>query len=91
MSKYIVLKPIPVDGEKLSTGTVVDAAGWRNLRTLISGRYLAPYDEPVQDEAVQFVDDEVVKPRRGRPPKQASAPVVEADAPAESGGEGYGA
>lgn len=75
MSKYIVMKPIPVDGDKLPTGTVVDAAGWRNLRSLIAARYLAPYDEPVQDEAVQFVQDEVVKPRRGRPPKQTPAPV----------------
>lgn len=74
MSKYIVMKPIPVDGEKLPTGTVVNAAEWRNLRTLIAGRYLKPVEDASEDD-VQFVTDEVVKPRRGRPPRQTAEPA----------------
>lgn len=43
--KYLVRKPLPADGDVLQPGTVVDAQDWRNLRTLISGRYLEPYAE----------------------------------------------
>lgn len=82
MSKYIVCKPIPVDGDVLPTGMVVDAAEWRNLRSLIAGRYLKHVVE--EPQAMVFVkDDEVVKPRRGRPPKQTPAPE---DPVAESAG-----
>lgn len=39
---YRVLKPISSDdGSTIATGTLVDAAGWRNLRALVNGRYLS--------------------------------------------------
>lgn len=38
---YKVLKPIPVGlGQFLSTGAIVEADNWRNLRQLVNGRYL---------------------------------------------------
>lgn len=44
---YQVLKPIPIDNETIPSGTIVDAADWRNLRALIAGRYLVEVrDEP---------------------------------------------
>lgn len=46
---YRVLKPIPKgDGSSIPAGELVDASKWRNLRTLISGRYLVEVSEPVQ-------------------------------------------
>lgn len=66
---YLVLKPIPVNDGVIPSGEVVDAEEWRNLRTLISGRYLAP--EPVPAKAV-------TAPKR-------EAPVAQpAEAPAEA-------
>jgi hypothetical protein len=39
---YRVLKPISTsDGSTIPTGTLVEAEGWRNLRQLINGRFLA--------------------------------------------------
>lgn len=38
---YKALKPIPKgDGSVFMAGEFVDAAKWRNLRTLLNGRYL---------------------------------------------------
>lgn len=36
-----VLKPISQDGVMITTGTIVDASAWRNVRALINNRYLA--------------------------------------------------
>jgi hypothetical protein len=57
---YRVLKPISAgDGSTIPTGTLVDAEGWRNVRQLVNGRFLAEVMEktisvepPVQDEVV---------------------------------------
>jgi len=57
---YRVLKPISAgDGSTIPTGTHVDAGGWRNVRKLINGRFLAEVTEnvvsvepPVQEEVV---------------------------------------
>ena len=39
---YRVLKPISAgDGSTIPTGTLVDAEGWRNVRQLVNGRFLA--------------------------------------------------
>ena len=39
---YRVLKPISAsDGSTIPTGTLVEAEGWRNLRQLVNGRFLA--------------------------------------------------
>jgi len=59
---YRVLKPISADdGSMIPTGTLVDAGGWRNVRALVNGRYLAevmdapaPASAPVEgEEAVE--------------------------------------
>jgi len=58
---YRVLKPISAgDGSTIPTGTLVDAGGWRNVRQLVNGRFLAEVTEnvvsvepPVQDEVVE--------------------------------------
>lgn len=39
---HIVCRPLPLGTEILATGTEVDADSWRNLRKLISQRYLRP-------------------------------------------------
>lgn len=44
---YKVTKPISNNGVVIPAGTVVDAASWRNLRSLINGRYLVECAEPV--------------------------------------------
>lgn len=44
---YKVIKPIAKNGEVIPTGTVVDAASWRNLRSLINGRYLVECADPL--------------------------------------------
>ena len=57
---YRVLKPISAgDGSTIPTGTLVDAEGWRNVRQLVNGRFLAEVMEktisvepPVQVEVV---------------------------------------
>jgi len=57
---YRVLKPISAgDGSTIPTGTLVDAEGWRNVRQLVNGRFLAEVMEktisiepPVQNEVV---------------------------------------
>ena len=58
---YRVLKPISAgDGSTIPTGTLVDAGGWRNVRQLVNGRFLAEVMEKtisieplVQDEVVE--------------------------------------
>lgn len=68
---YRVTKPIPKgDGTVVPTGALVDAAKWRNLRTLIGGRYLVevldaivPAPQPVAPEAKAVEED---KPRTAR-------------------------
>ena len=58
---YRVLKPISAsDGSTIPTGTLVEAEGWRNLRQLVNGRFLAEVMEktisiepPVEDEVVE--------------------------------------
>lgn len=56
---YRVLKPISADdGSTIPTGTLVDAGGWRNVRALINGRYLAEVMDapaPVVKEVVEEV------------------------------------
>lgn len=48
---YRVLKPIPNgDGTYHQTGDLVEAGGWRNLRALVSGRYLVEVVEAVEPE-----------------------------------------
>lgn len=55
---YRVLKPISADdGSVIPTGTLVEAGGWRNVRALVNGRYLAevmdaPAPAPVEEEEV---------------------------------------
>ena len=58
---YRVLKPISAgDGSTIPTGTLVEAEGWRNLRQLVNGRFLAEVTEnvvsvepPAEDEVVE--------------------------------------
>jgi hypothetical protein len=58
---YRVLKPISAsDGSTIPTGTLVEAEGWRNLRQLVNGRFLAEVtenvvsvDPPVKEEVVE--------------------------------------
>ena len=58
---YRVLKPISAsDGSTIPTGTLVEAEGWRNLRQLVNGRFLAEVMEktisvepPAEDEVVE--------------------------------------
>lgn len=60
---YRVLKPISADdGSTIATGTLVDAAGWRNLRALVNGRYLSEVAVEV-NVAVESVEIEEVKPK----------------------------
>lgn len=60
--KAKILKPVVSDGKKLQTGSIVDVSGWRNTKTLVSGRY------------IEFVDEsaEAVKPKA----KEETTPVV---------------
>jgi len=46
---YKVTKKIPTgDGSFIPVGEIVDGAGWRNLKSLISNRFLMPLlDAPV--------------------------------------------
>jgi hypothetical protein len=58
---YRVLKPISAgDGSTIPTGTLVDAGGWRNVRQLVNGRFLAEVAEnvvsvepPAEEEVVE--------------------------------------
>jgi len=48
---YKVTKKIPVgDGSFINVGEIVDGAGWRNLKSLISNRYLLPLSEVVVEK-----------------------------------------
>jgi hypothetical protein len=44
---YKVTKPIQQNGSVIPAGTIVDASSWRNLRSLINGRFLVECAEPV--------------------------------------------
>ena len=58
---YRVLKPISAgDGSTIPTGTLVEAEGWRNLRQLVNGRFLAEVTENVVS-VEPLVQDEVVE------------------------------
>lgn len=51
--KYRVMKPIPADdGSVIPSGEIVEADGWRNVRQLVNGRYLAPLVEVPVDAVV---------------------------------------
>jgi hypothetical protein len=58
---YRVLKPISAgDGSTIPTGTLVDAGGWRNVRQLVNGRFLAE----VMDKTISvepLAEEEVVE------------------------------
>lgn len=56
---YQVLKQIPVKDGYIAVGEIVDGSQWRNLRGLVSSRYLAPVliaDEvkPAKPKATQI-------------------------------------
>jgi hypothetical protein len=75
---YRVNKPIPKgDGTFIASGTLVDGKQWRNLRSLIAGRYLvevldaipsapAPAPAPVVEKVVEASAVEEEKPRSSR-------------------------
>lgn len=77
--KYKVMKPIPADdGSVIPTGEVVKAEGWRNVRQLVNGRYLAPLFEvpadaivvetpAVESPAGEQVESEQPKPKAKKP------------------------
>lgn len=64
--KYIVLKPLEVDGKTLSNGDVVDASNWRNVKSLVDLRYLAP-------EVSGTVAPQAAIPKKPAPRKTTSA------------------
>ena len=66
---YKVLKPIPNgDGTYFQAGEIVAADGWRNLRQLVNGRYLAEVLEvpAAQDDAEEPAEAESPAPRKKR-------------------------
>lgn len=71
---YLVLKPIPVNDGVIASGEVVDAENWRNLRTLISGRYLSPDPVPAKAAAKQSSAANI-EVEDAPAPAPASAPV----------------
>jgi hypothetical protein len=59
---YKVNKPIPKgDGTMIAAGTIVDGRGWRNLRTLVSNRWLIPVEVVAADATVVVADAEPVQ------------------------------
>ena len=76
---YRVTKPIPKgDGSTIPSGTLVDAKGWRNLRTLINGRYLVEVVDAIPSKPAP-------KPAPVVAPKaEVEAPVVEEEKPRPS-------
>lgn len=79
---YRVLKPVPTDHDAIPTGTIVDASGWRNVRTLVAGRYLEPVtdDETPAHKPAHKVADKPVKVAAKRvAAKPAVDPVAESD------------
>lgn len=67
-----ILKPIPKgDGSFLSVGEIVDASKWRNMRTLVNGRYLVEVMEapkPVKQVKVE-------EPKVEEPKAEGQAPI----------------
>jgi hypothetical protein len=63
--RYIVLKPIPDTDGLIPSGTIVDDPQWRQLRALVSMRYL----QTVPDDYVPAGEDTETKAKRGRPAK----------------------
>jgi len=48
---YKVTKRIPSgNGSFIDVGEIVDASGWRNLRSLVSNRYLTPWAEAAPEK-----------------------------------------
>ena len=67
---YRVLKPIAGNGELIPTGTLVDAAKWRNLRALVNNRYLIEVFEQVANQPAPSVVQTIVdKPEPAKKPK----------------------
>lgn len=51
---YKVLKPLPVgNGEVIPSGTIVDAEGWRNVRTLVASRWITPIMDAIPSTPVE--------------------------------------
>lgn len=71
---YKVTRPIPKgDGTVIPAGTIVDASSWRNVRALVSNRWLVPLVET--ESLVDYAPVSEVKeePVRGRGRKRAAA------------------
>jgi hypothetical protein len=61
---YRVLKPISAsDGSTIPTGTLVDAEGWRNVRQLVNGRFLAEVMEKTISVEPSAEDEVVDAPK----------------------------
>ena len=76
---YRVTKPIPKgDGSTIPSGTLVDAKGWRNLRTLINGRYLVEVVDAIPSKPAPKPAPVVV------PQAEVQSPVVEEEKPRPS-------
>lgn len=71
---YRVLKPISADdGSVIPTGTLVDAGGWRNVRALVNGRYLAEVMDAPEPASAPVEEEEVVE---AKPKAKAKKTVV---------------
>lgn len=74
---YLVQKPIPAGEVTFQPGEVVHAEGWRNVRSLIAGRYLS--EEPVA-AAPKPASKPAAVVEPVSTPKKAAAPVKAARA-----------
>jgi hypothetical protein len=68
--KARILKAVVSDGKKLAIGSIVDVSGWRNAKTLVSGRYIEFLDGSVEEAKPKIKEEtQVVTPTVVAKPK----------------------
>ena len=83
---YRVNKPIPKgDGTFIASGTLVDGKDWRNLRSLVAGRYLIEVADAIPAKAApapvveNVVEAPAVEEEKPRPSRKARKRVDDAE------------
>lgn len=61
--KARILKRVTNGGKVLNPGDIVDISGWRNAKTLVSGRYVEILDEQAEEKKPLVADVATDKPK----------------------------
>jgi len=75
--KIRVLKRITNNGIALNAGEIIDATGWRNIKTLVSGRYVEILDEPTEQPKPKEAETKTLVSDTAKPKAKTTAKIAE--------------